>query len=257
MPRLEAEDLAVDLVNNLARTGYVARIFGGIAFSIVSDWTPIYGYHRPAFDIDLVTRRNDLSKILRELNGLGAQINTRTRLTTNDRFTQASIRGHRLDVYTDPLYLNQTIELGKRLTIDNLTLTHADLLATKLQIVAPTERDLRDVTALLASSELAKTERHGQLNVSRILNLCQGNWGFYHTAVEFLEFVSAHVPTLQLTATAENLVVSRIQVLRYELLNSPKSLAWKAREPFGTLFKWYTEIDDASEQRRRKLHSSD
>ena len=74
------------------------------------------------------------------------------------------------------------LDFEKRLELDERTLTLADLLLSKLQIVRMTEKDLKDIYALVNDHRLEPNPNgHEAIDVSRVADVCSNDWGWYRT----------------------------------------------------------------------------
>jgi hypothetical protein len=87
--------------------------------------------------------------------------------------------GSKIDIFVDRLQMCHTIDLRKRLHIHDQTLSLADLLLTKLQIVEINEKDITDALALLCDHSIVENEQgiHGRY----IAHLTAQDWGLYKT----------------------------------------------------------------------------
>ena len=117
----------------------------------------------------------------------------------------------------------------------------ADLLLAKLQIHEITEKDVKDMAALLASHPVGDGQRGslGEPRRARVALMAR-DWGLCHT-------------TLANLATAETLLAGwatagarhgrgrcgQVTELRERIELAPKSLRWKARASVGERVRWY------------------
>jgi hypothetical protein len=154
--------------------------------------------------------------------------------------------GRRVDVFIDTLRMCHELPFGKRLTAWPLTLSAADLLLSKLQIVELTDRDAQDVLALLADHGLAEADREG-IDVRRIHEVCGRHWGWWRTVDDNLAGLiarweeaavsGAEVPSAPPQASSRAL--DRARDLRARLATAPKSAGWRLRSMVGPRLGWY------------------
>jgi hypothetical protein len=238
--------VALDLVNELVASGAPVRLFGGTAFRLGAYWDRTYGVPRPIRDIDLVTSRDNLERVHQRMYQLGGSVDGSSLSITDGRLMRASYQELKVDVYSDPLYLNHRIELGSRLGLERHTLSRADLLATKLQIEERTERDIRDVIALLATSSFSTDTDEGTINISRIVQLCSDSWGFYYSSVRFLSAAHQALDDLAVSDEVRSSAHGSIMLVLSAVDGSPKTVRWKIRSRIGSRFKWYEVVDSAN-----------
>lgn len=135
-----------------------------------------------------------------------------------------------------------TIVFKDRLTIDPWTLSLADLLLEKMQIVKINMKDLKDTAVLLLEHETGQDDR--TIDMGYIATIMGNDWGFYHTFTTNLKKVRDVLPQFNSLDEGErNLTNHRIQKILEQLEKSKKSLKWKARAKIGTRMKWYRDVD--------------
>jgi hypothetical protein len=153
----------------------------------------------------------------------------------------------RVDVFLDVFDMCHKIDLKDRLTLDQLTLTMADLLATKLQIFKTNEKDFKDITAMLLDHEVVDKDSPDVINGKRIASLCANEWGIYKTFTIVLDNTAAMLDKFELAANDKELVNARLQKIRQMIEAEPKSMNWKMRARVGEKVKWYMLQDDMAE----------
>ncbi len=221
-----------------------ARLFGGAAFAVKGFWNEVFGISRPIKDIDLVVASGSLIKAMRAIRGSGGQFYLGSALLNDGRLVKGIYEGLKIDIYTDPLYLNQYIELGQRLTIVMETLTPADLLATKFQIEHRTEKDVRDVIALLAMCPISHVDEPGSLNIERIIQLCGERWNFYYACHRFMSDVTECLNQFDIDPGVQKKVADGVAAITRFINQPSKSWYWNLRSRIGPRLTWYFEIQD-------------
>ncbi|HYZ29638.1 MAG TPA: hypothetical protein VE570_11310 [Thermoleophilaceae bacterium] len=211
--------------------GVPVRLMGGVAVSLRCPSAARPPLVREYKDIDLAglgSARREIVGLLLELGYLADEefnaLHGRTRLLFHDP------RGRQLDVILDRFEMSHELDLRERLLLDAETLTPADLLLTKLQVVELNERDLKDAASLLHD--------HDSLD-ERVAGLLAGDWGWWRTATSNLDQLAQWVSTLAAFEQGTEWVQSRIRTLTRAIDDQPKSLRWKARAKVGERVRWY------------------
>jgi hypothetical protein len=153
----------------------------------------------------------------------------------------------RIDIFLDYFDMCHKIELRDRLSIDPKTLSLADLLATKLQVVKTNEKDIKDMVALLLDHDVASSDEPEKVNGMRIAKLCGEDWGIYKTFTIVLAKILVVLEQLELSPDERKLVRDRVERLSKMIEDEPKSMKWKMRARIGEKSVWYKLPDDLAE----------
>ena len=153
----------------------------------------------------------------------------------------------RVDIFLDYFDMCHKIDLKDRLTLEPLTLTMADLLATKLQIFKTNEKDFKDIIAMLLDHEVVDSEKPDAINGKRLAELCAKDWGIYKTFTIVLDKTTAMLDKFDLTTKDKEVVKDRIAVVSRLINNEPKSMNWKMRAKIGEKKAWYKLPEDMSD----------
>lgn len=201
---------------------------------------------RPLTDLDFVTT----SKYVRDLPALFAslsfeaneRVNTlyglRRQMYTDPR------TGRHVDIFVDKLTFCHEIDLTRRLEIDAITLTLADLLLEKMQIARMSEKDAKDTVILLREHELGDEDKE-KINTRYIAKLLADDWGFYYTATTNLRKTKEFAENFNILNSEEKQAVkSRIDSILEQIEREDKSMKWKMRARMGTKVKWYSDAED-------------
>ena len=157
-------------------------------------------------------------------------------------FTDART-GRPLDVLLDRFSMCHAIDLRDRLAVSQVTIPLADLLLTKLQVVRINDKDLLDLTALLADHELGGQD-DDQIDLGRITAVLGKDWGFEHTIRLSLARLNESLAVRDLPAPLAGTVRDRIAGLTAALDAGRKSVAWQLRARVGERVRWYEEPED-------------
>jgi hypothetical protein len=153
----------------------------------------------------------------------------------------------RVDIFLDYFDMCHKIDLKDRLTIEPLTLTMADLLATKLQIFKTNEKDFKDIIAMLLDHEVTDSEKPDAINGKRLAELSANDWGIYKTFTIVLEKTAVMLDKFDLTTKDKEVVKQRIAMLSRLINDEPKSMNWKMRARVGEKVPWYRLPEDMSD----------
>lgn len=242
-------DEARRLVALASGRGIVVRLLGGIAFQA---HLPGSGpaTDRRAGDIDLATlgrHGRALGELLvgsgydadREYNALHGH----KQLYFVDQRTQRP-----LDVLVDQFEMCHRFQFGDRLLIDPLTLSLADLLLTKLQIVKINRKDLVDIALLLSRLPLSLDE--AGISLRRLTEVTSTSWGWWRTVTGNLDRVESFIagePELGRASGPGTPTLDPIQQLheiRAAIDAAPKSFGWRLRSAIGDRAVWYDEPEE-------------
>jgi hypothetical protein len=238
------------LLGAAAREQVTIRLLGGVAIALLAH-DPIPERLRRSYgDIDLVARREDTPRTRALLERLGYTANRRFNNLHGARrllyYDEAN--GRQLDVFVGAFRMCHELELAGRLELAPETLTPADLLLTKLQVVEINRKDLVDAITLLHACPVVERMRAGaaELDLERLSDVAGRDWGWYTTLTDNLGRIpSAVAETLDGADAA--LVLQRAETIHAALDQAPKSLAWKVRAGVGRRVRWY-ELPEEMEQ---------
>jgi hypothetical protein len=224
---LVAEGVA--LVEQAGGAGATLRLLGGAAIVVHGSGVP----HRTLGDLDAVTRRADVRPLTAVLEERGYAAETRFNALHGDRRLIFHGPAGKLDVFVDTFEMCHRIELGRRLGLDSPTITVADLLATKLQIVELNAKDASDVAELLRHHPLG-TGAGDHVDTAYLSELVADDWGLWRTLDGTLARVTELEPGLAQPA----------QELRRVLDEAPKGRRFRMRARIGERKRWYELPED-------------
>lgn len=147
-----------------------------------------------------------------------------------------------VDVFVDEAKLCHTIDFRGRLEVAPLTLSLADLLLMKLQVVETNEKDLLDVCAILADHDLGDGE--DGVDADYLASLAASDWGLWRTLGMVAERSEEFAVGLAGFEHGE-LVATRLQRLRQALDVAPKTRGWRMRARVGERKRWYELPEEA------------
>lgn len=202
--------------------------------------------NRPLTDLDFMT----LSKYVRHIPdlfaGLGFEANERVNALYGLRrqiYADPKNRRH-IDIFVDKLTFCHEVDLTRRLEIDPVTLTLADLFLEKMQIVRIGEKDVKDTIILLREHELSD-EGNAGINMDYIAKILADDWGFYYTVTTNLKKTRDYASNLAVLNPGDRkLIEDRIEKLLEKIEGEGKTIKWKMRARAGTKIKWYNDAED-------------
>jgi hypothetical protein len=244
-PLSDVRQEGLRLVHAAAERGLPVRLIGGVAVWARCPSAKLPQLQRDYGDVDIISLRKVSRDVIRFAESMGYQpdklfnaLHGAQRLNFTDTAT-----GRPLDVLLDRFAMCHTIDLRDRLGIDPVTIPLADLLLTKLQVVRINQKDLLDLTALLADHPLGGREA-GSIDLGRLTSLLGKDWGFEHTARLNLAKLRESAAGLGLPAAVSRTVEDRIAGVLTALDKGSKSLGWQMRARVGERVQWYELPED-------------
>jgi len=226
-------------------SGFRLRALGGIAVSLTCPSAEIHSrLKRDYADIDLVGLSSDGSQIKSFFARLGYSPDIRfNALHGLSRLLYYSPAGNsHIDIFLDRFQMCHSIDLRRRLLQGYLTVTMADLMVTKLQIVEMNEKDMQDCLAILLDHELGP-EVSSRIDQNYIASLAARDWGLYTTLSDNLGKVKEHLGDFLLSKEVQ-VINQRVEGILDAMQLAPKSLGWRARAKIGRHLEWYDLPDE-------------
>lgn len=230
------------ILDTAEKRNIMLRLFGGMAVRFRCPSATHRSLERKYADIDMMGWKKqskqikmlfqqDLGYTPREIfNALQGD----KRLIFNDLENE-----RRIDIFLDVFEMCHRFDFKDRLAKDKTTLPIADLLATKLQVVEITEREYRDIIAMIHDHEITDNDSPDSINGAYLAQLTGDDWGIYKTfSINISNIISA-LPRYKLDTKDDELVRKRLADLQNRFDNTPKSMRWKLRARVGEKAKWY------------------
>lgn len=243
------------LVDEATKQGILLRLLGGVAIRIhcmesldFAKKLERLGEGQQEFtDLDLMS----YSKFRKKMKDFFEKMGYEKRPTTmSSAATQRQIYFHPkgwfyVDVFFDKLLAaNHPLDFRGRLELDSPTITPADLLLEKLQIVFPDEKDIKDLLLLLRAHDISQEEEKNKISMKFIATKLASDWGFWYTVTSNLNGLRQYVGDAQgLTVEEKQDLTSKIDSLLRDIETTPKSTGWKIRSIVGTKRKWYNPVE--------------
>ncbi len=229
--------LGQTLMEEVSKQNVDARLLGGVAIYLHCPSVHSGPLARTYNDIDIAVSsgaRKALTEILTAQGFVGDRQFNALHGHKRQLFEKNGID---LDVFVRQFQQCHTLDLEERMRYDSITLSLADLLLTKLQVVQLTQKDITDVLAIFVDHTLSN-DSHESINAETIVKLTSQDWGWYTTVDDNLNKILESIQAF-LTEEQSTLVWERIGVLRQAMQDMPKSLTWKMRATVGRRVPWY------------------
>lgn len=235
------------LVEAAQRAGITLRIMGACAFRIhCPNSRKLYeNLSRPITDIDLVSygSHNGKMKPFFDSQNYGSDARVIALFGRERHQYTHPEETVKVDVFFDRLSMNHIVDFKGRLELDSPTITLADLLLEKLQIVQLTEKDIKDTIVLLREHPIGTTETE-TVNAGYVAKILAEEWGFWYTVTTNLKKAQEYVKGSDLLSEEDKAVVSkRLTEVQAAIDAQPKSTKWKMRSRIGPKKKWYNEVE--------------
>lgn len=243
--------IASGVMEEAKKRDVTLRLLGAIAFRSHCPKYKFmqYSLGRVLTDIDFASLSREAPKVQRLFHDLGCSENEMVmRLFGRERriFYYADSKIHS-DVFFDKLRFCHDIDLSRRLNVDYPTISVADLLLEKLQIVEINEKDLIDSMMLFCEHPVAETDEE-TINSSYISDLCSRDWGLWRTVTGNLSKLKGFLPHYLNVDTDRQRALEGINCLENAIDSKEKSLPWRLRAKVGEKKKWYREVEEVDRE---------
>jgi hypothetical protein len=224
--------------------GVELRLIGGLAVRFHCHGP--HSVHLRAYqDIDLFGLSKQYREILLLFQKMGFSPNARyNALYGATRLQFIGPEGSKnIDVFLDKFTMQHTLDFRHRLKLDDVTIPITDLLMTKLQNVKLTEKDEKDIIAILEDHEVGSVDEKETINVRFIADLCSRDWGLYKTVADNLRNMVTVVENGLMSALDKERLASKLRAILEAVQTVKKRLKWKLRGVIGQKVKWYNEVE--------------
>jgi hypothetical protein len=219
--------------------GVTLRVTGGVGVALRCHSASSDLLARPYSDIDMVGHAKQRAGIIDLLSGMGYVADETFNAMHGARrlFFWDEANSRQFDVFLDKVEMCHVIDLRQRLREPGPTLTSADLLLMKLQIVECNEKDLRDIVCLLTDQDFTQGTDAG-IDLAYLAGLASNDWGLWRTVTMVAERADRWATQMAGLASRDR-VHSQVSRFTAALEEIPKSRAWKLRARIGDRKRWY------------------
>jgi hypothetical protein len=245
---------AIRLVDEAEKEGIILRIIGASVVRIkAKDFVNIHRSFRELTDVDYMSYWKYERKVDKFLEAQGYEPLKGAvtpglfvgRRVYNDKTGQD--RTH-IDVFFDELDMCHKVDFRNRLQIDKPTISLADFILEKMQIVEINEKDIKDLIIIFAQFPLSEEDGSDSINKKYIAKRLSNDWGFWYTLTTNLEKVRKYIDKYTqeglFTNEHEQNVLERTAELREAIDKQGKSFGWKMRSKVGTKKIWYNPVGE-------------
>ncbi len=233
---------AVRLVDTLQESNLVIRLLGGVAVKLRCPHATHRALNRVYADLDFVTYKKQARQVRDALIASGYTADRRFNALHGERrllfFDEP--RNRQIDIFLGTFEMCHKLALEPRLAQHTHTLSPADLLLTKLQIVQLNAKDIQDTLAILLDFvPQTTTSRPGdELDVRWIARLCSQDWGWFTTVKDNLAKIANQANTY-LESEDTVVVEQRVEQIKEALDRENKTPGWRVRSLVGRKMLWY------------------
>jgi hypothetical protein len=240
---------AARLIRAGEQAGLPLRANGGVAVAMICPSARRPPLARTYQDIDFVARAKDAKSLGKLMIELGYVPEEEFNVLHGQRrlFFLDKQNNREADVFLDAIEMCHRLDLRDRAQVHAQTLTPADLLLSKLQVVNTNDKDFKDATALIADHEVTADDTG--ISINRLNELCASDWGWWRTVTMVAQ--KTHKFALGLVQQGETgleHVPDRLRHILAELERAPKSRRWKMRARVGERMRWHEDPEDVEHE---------
>lgn len=226
------------VIDEADERGLTVRLIGGTAIYQHAE-SAREEFKRDYRDVDFVGTRAEEDELIELMDDLGYE--ARERFNTMRRFRLEfydPVNERKADYILDRFDFCHQWDLHDRIERDHPTIPIEDLLLSKLQIVEVSDRDVRDILAMLSDHPVSAEDDTETIDPTYVSGLCSDDWGLCKTVTMSLDRVEEYAENNELPVD-EGTILRRVGALRTAIEDRPKSLRWKLRSIVGEHKQWY------------------
>lgn len=229
--------------------GITLRLLGGMAIRFRCRSALADTLTRKYVDIDLVGHAKQSKQIKALFTDLGYSPRNRFNAMHGDKRLIFNDLEHerRVDIFLDVFEMCHKFNFKDRLEILPHTLTPADLVATKLQVVQMTEREYKDLMCLLLDHDVGRTDGPELINAAYLTRLASDDWGIYMTFKQTVQNLLNELNSYGLSSEQQQIISDRARKILDMIDEAPKTMRWKMRARVGQKVPWY-ELPEADKE---------
>ncbi len=246
LPCAEIELEFERLLGESTAAGLTMRLLGGLAVKRRCSSATRPPFLRSYPDLDFAVDRHSGRQLGAWFAAQGYTPNRNFNTLNGDRrqLYYDDLNQRQIDIFVGEFEMCHRISFAERLTTDAETVSLADLLLTKAQIIQLNRKDALDLDLMLLDHPIGMREGEG-INGAVIAEICARDWGLYTTLSLNLERLQVlNHSEIALVESERELISDRIHRLQAMMEEAPKSAAWKLRNKVGKRVKWYTEVEE-------------
>jgi hypothetical protein len=239
---------ALRIVDEAEAQGIKLRILGSLAYRIhcPQNLEMFAKMERALTDIDFAAEKRQSKQIKQFLSASGYAEDERMTVSTEGSRYYFEHPDTKLgvDVFMNELYFCHRIPFDGRLDLDSPTISTADLLLEKMQIVELNQKDITDTMVLMLEHPIATAiDGREVIDGAYIADLLHDDWGFYYTVTTNLQKVDRFVPdNTALSPEQAQVIRGRLTEMVGLIEDAPKSRKWRLRAKVGPRKQWYQDV---------------
>lgn len=227
------------VIDRASELDLTVRLIGGTAIREHSETAKKPPFEREYRDVDFVTVREDEDEVVDLMLDLGYEENERLNRMHRYRLEfHDPINDRKADYIIDRFDFSHEWGLRDRVDEDAPTVPIEDLLLSKLQIYEISDRDIRDIIAMLNDHPIESGEDPEAIDPGYVADLCRSDWGLYKTTTINLDRVASYLESNDVPIDEDRLH-DRVEALGNEIESAPKTVRWKLRSIVGERKRWY------------------
>jgi hypothetical protein len=161
----------------------------------------------------------------------------------------------KVDIFFDALDFSHPVRFGNepkngRLALDSPTIPLVDLLLEKLQIHEITEKDVKDLVALLHEHQIGSHQEREVIDAKYFASTLANDWGFWYDANINLDKVSNLAAGYEAKGLISMDILAGVQAkigeLKKYIEQEPKSRDWNSRSKTGTQKQWWKDVEEVT-----------
>jgi hypothetical protein len=237
---------AKTIIDEARKSSVTLRALGGMAVALHCPSARHRALMREYPDIDLVGHAKEGKEIKKVFLSLGFEPNKRfNALHGNKRLKFLDTKSEvDVDIFLDVFQMCHKFDFKDRLNLDEYTISLADLLMTKLQIVELNEKDVRDVIAIFLDHVAGRGQE--EIDDDYIAGLCGDDWGLWKTISMNCEKILEFLNDYEIPEGEKQKVKSKLASFLKRLEAEPKGTRWKMRARVGERAKWYETVEEVA-----------
>ena len=235
------------LLEGARKRGLNIRLIGGLAIWHHCETARKEPFKRNYRDIDFAGLKSQFGDINQFMQDMGYVPNERYNIVRINRAMYLDLEKNReIDYILDFFEMCHRWDLRQRLKVYYPTVPLEDLLLSKLQIVEASERDIKDMIALLNDHLLGAGDAE-RIDPNYIADLCGKDWGLNKTVTMSIHRTKNYLAGGKLPVDVEA-VQRKLDDLSAKIEEHPKSARWKLRSLLGEKTGWYLTPEKAIER---------
>lgn len=223
------------------------KALGGVAVMLRAPHAPVAVRRIPG-DLDVAVPQGAHRALERALGAAGMQPQRDFNLQRGTRrqiWWAEDAKGH-VDVFLGRFDMCHALDLEPNFASDHPAISATDLLLTKLQVVQMSDKDVRDIVALLATHEIGGTAVGDHIDDRRVADILGDDWGYYTTVSDNLvrlpEAAGRFGDELREVASTQG------ERLLGVLKGATKTRRFRARARIGRRKRWYRLPEETLEE---------